>query len=282
MDSYGPVPGDPEIHLGQKAHQRDELLKSLHPDQPTSGGDVRPLAGRWCLVLDPTGPVVGQEVGEVDERRVDPPAPVFIERVPRGEDQRVEFAETPADRVGLPPDLRRPPRLDHAPGTSGFVARLLVVLPEQVHRADEPVLVRRHDPDRLPAHLQDAGTADERDVVKMNDVDVERIKRRAEFLGLEEGATGHLGGQRREDSERTFERVNVQTGRRVIGAEWVVAPDRVEGINAVKDVDLVPPAAERPRQAVDVSGVATKAMSAEERGDHAELHRRPPVATAHT
>ena len=60
----------------------------------------------------------------------------------------------------------------------------------------------------------------------------------------------------------------------------MVALDRVEGVDAVEDVDLVPPAAQGPREPVDVGRVAAEAVGAEERGDHAELQRRPPVPSA--
>jgi hypothetical protein len=54
--------------------------------------------------------------------------------------------------------------------------------------------------------------------------------------------------------------------------------DRVEGVDAMKDVDLMASTAKGSRKAVDVSRVAAKAMGAEECRDHTELQRRPPVA----
>ena len=60
---------------------------------------------------------------------------------------------------------------------------------------------------------------------------------------------------------------------------WLAAHG-VEGIDAVEDVDLMAATAERLAEPVHVGGVAAEAVTAEERGDHAELQRRPPVALA--
>jgi hypothetical protein len=61
------------------------------------------------------------------------------------------------------------------------------------------VLVRGHQPHGPAAQAQHAGPADQGDVVEVDDVGVDRVERRAQRLGLEDGAAGDLGGQGRED-----------------------------------------------------------------------------------
>ena len=212
----------------------------------------------------------------MDHRGTDAAAAVLFEGVARGEDQGVQLAEAAVDGAGVAPGLGRAAAGEGAADAVGAVAGLPVVLPEQVHRADQPVLVRRHQADRRAAELEHAGAADERDVVEVDDVGVDGVEGLAEGLGLEERPAGHLRGQRREHAEPRLERVDVQPPRRCVGAERVVAADGVECVHAMEDVDLMPAAHEGPRQAIDVSGVAAEAVGPEERRHHADLHGRPP------
>jgi hypothetical protein len=53
----------------------------------------------------------------------------------------------------------------------------------------------------------------------------------------------------------------------------VIAADRVEGVDAIENVDLVPAPSERLAEPVDVGGVAAEAVRPEEGGDHAEFQR---------
>ena len=148
----GPGPRDPQVDLGQEPHHRDQALKALHPDQPSRGGQVGACRRLGRLVLDPLRPVVGQEIRQVDHRGVDAPATVLLQRVAAREDQRVEFPQSPVDRPGVPPGLRGAASGHGASEAGRGVARLAAVLPEQVHRADQPVLVGRHQPDGRAPH----------------------------------------------------------------------------------------------------------------------------------
>ncbi len=76
--------------------------------------------------------------------------------------------------------------------------------------------------------VEHARPADERDVVEVDDVDVDRVEGLAEDLRLEVGLAGHLRGQRREDAEAALERVDVQTRRRRI------RPERVRPLTELK------------------------------------------------
>ena len=78
----------------------------------------------------------------------------------------------------IPPGLGRPFPCQVAANATWAVALLAIVLPEQVHRADQPVLMHCHDPDGPPIGSQpkDARTPNQRDVVKVHDVSVRAIQ----------------------------------------------------------------------------------------------------------
>ena len=216
-------------------------------DQPAGRGEVGPGAWRGgLLVLDAAGPVVGQEVGQVDQRRRRSPAPVLLQGVPAGEDQGVELPER---RGRSRRSTARPAAAACRRGSSGCSRasqRLAVVLPEQVHRADQPVLVRGHDPDgmarpgparRARRRARCCGSGRRRS---------SGVEHSPQGLGLEERPAGGLGGHRREDAEAALQRVEVHARRRLVRAQRVPAADGVEGVDAVGDVDLMPPPARAP------------------------------------
>ena len=99
-------------------------------------------------------------------------ATMLFQGVAARENQGVQVAQPALDRRRGPPDLGRPAALQAAAHAGRGVAGLAIVFPEQVHRADQPVLVRRHDPHGPPVRpqAQDTRPAHERDVVKMHDV----------------------------------------------------------------------------------------------------------------
>ncbi len=101
---------------------------------------------------------------------------MLFQRVAAGENQGVEFAKTAVDRPGVSPGLRRTAPGDCATRASRSIAALLAVLPEQVHRTDQPVLVRRHDPGGTAAKVEDARSPDQRNIVEMDDVGLDRVE----------------------------------------------------------------------------------------------------------
>ena len=139
---------------------------------------------------------------------------MLLECVPRREDQRVELPQSLVDGPSVSPDLGRTASVKGASDAGRLVAGFVVVFPEQMHRADEPVLVGRHHPHRRPTHVQYTWAADERDVVKMDDVGIDRVELLAKGVGLEVGAPRGLRGDRREQAEGAFEAMDVKPRRR--------------------------------------------------------------------
>ena len=96
------------------------------------------------------------------------------------------------------PELRRPPERERAAQAVRLDARLAVVAEEHVHRADEPVLVRRVQLHPFPV-AQDACPAGERDVVEVDDVEALRSEDLVELPGIEGGPPGQIGRGRGSD-----------------------------------------------------------------------------------
>ena len=80
-------PRDSQVDLGKVSHQRNQALKAFHLDQASCGRQVGAGSLFGHFVLDPTGPIVGQEIGGVDQgdEGVETAAPMFFERVPARE-----------------------------------------------------------------------------------------------------------------------------------------------------------------------------------------------------
>src|SRR5206468_269046 len=87
---------------------------------------------------------------------------------PAREDQRVKLGEPPLEHVAAPPQLRRPAVAERAAPAGRPLADALLVLPEDMGRADEPLLVRGVELDPL-AQTERARSAEERRVVEVHD-----------------------------------------------------------------------------------------------------------------
>jgi hypothetical protein len=72
--------------------------------------------------------------------------------------------------------------------------------------------------------------------------------------------------------------MEMQAGGRCILSQRVFAAYCVEGVDAVVNMHFVAAATESLAEPVHIGRVTAKAVTAKERGDHAKLHRRPPVA----
>ena len=108
----------------------------------------------------------------------DPAPPMLLERMTAGEDEPVEMPQAALDCSRVTPGLGRPFPRQAAANATRAVTWLAIVLPEQVHRADQPVLMCSHDSDGPPigSQSEDARTSDERDIVKVHDVGVVTIQ----------------------------------------------------------------------------------------------------------
>jgi hypothetical protein len=135
-----------------------------------------------------------------------------------------------------------------------------------------------HDLDGVLAHIEHAWPADQRDVVEMNHVRIHGVEQLAKGFGLEPRPAGDLRRQWRQQAERAFQPMDVESLGRRVGAQGMRTANCLEAITAMNDVDFMSPSQESTRETIDVSGVTAKAMSAEECRDHAEFQRRPPVA----
>jgi hypothetical protein len=103
------------------------------------------------------------------------------------------------------------------------------------------VLVRRHELDRTGGgETEQAGAANQRKVVEVNNVGADFLKKASDRAGLEQREAGLVGRQGRKDSERTFERVNHHTGRRFVRPGGLVSARGFKRIAAMDDVDFVP------------------------------------------
>ena len=85
-----------------------------------------------------------------------------------------------------------------------FGADLAAELKQHVGRADQPILMKRIELDGATI-LKDIRSADERDVVKVNDVE-RLLKNRFQSRGLEDRSSCLMGGKRRKHSDRTLQR----------------------------------------------------------------------------
>jgi hypothetical protein len=137
-----------------------------------------------------------------------------------------------------------------------------------------------HDADRstIVPQTEDARPADERDVVKVHDIRVRTIENFPQGVRLEERQPGGLGGKWRKEAISTFERMNMQAGSWRVLSERVKTAYCVEGIDAVVNMDFVPPTAKSLAKTFNIGRVTSIAVTAKESRDHTKLHRRPPVA----
>ena len=155
-------------------------------------------------------------------------------------------------------------------------AGLAVVSPEDVGGADQPVLVRGVELERV-AVAEDAGPADQRHVVEVHHVDV------ASQQPLDRAAMDHrpselVGEQRREEAERAAQRMDadaVRVGRR--GGLEAVAIERAVGVDVVDHIHAVAGAHQRLRHVADQHGVAPEVVRGIEGGGEDEAEHRGGV-----
>ena len=143
--------------------------------------------------------------------------------------------------------------------------------PEHVRRADEPVLVRRVQLRRVGRTTSAAGTADEREVVKVDDVERAAVEDPAQGRAVHDRAARLLrerDGDRRDAGSRVDGRRRHRHPRGGIGI--AVARQRAIRVVVAHDGDVMPRAHERARERLHGHGVPAEAPRRIERGDHAE------------
>jgi hypothetical protein len=102
------------------------------------------------------------------------------------------------------------------------------------------MLMGSHQTDRSSAHFEHLRPANQRDVVEVHDVGISCIEFACKLRGFEDRAPGRLRRNRRQDPKWAPKTMDLEARWRNVGPERVVAPDRVEGIGTMKDVDFVP------------------------------------------
>ena len=127
-----------------------------------------------------------------------------------------------------------------------------------MHRAVQPLLVQRVQLDGITVE-EDARTAHERDVVKVDDVVATRGEQLSKRPSLQHRTPGRLGQERRQHTERAPQRVNRDV-RVVRHRDGHVRPrcKRIEAVDAVYDVDEVPLPGKRVREPIHVACIAAK------------------------
>ena len=160
----------------------------------------------------------------------------------------------------LSPWLRRSPERHRASEALPPVAQLAIVPPEDVVLADEPVVMDRVELDPI-SQCEDAGPADQRDVVEMNDVEAlgqDRLDRRA----LDDRPSRLVREERRSERPAALQLVNGHTGglhdgrgsgRRAKGA--VADPPR---IGVVDHFDFASAPGQRVHEVADVIAVTAE------------------------
>src|SRR5688572_161839 len=91
-------------------------------------------------------------------------------------DESIEMLQLSAHESGPPPPLRRPAINELTPKALTLITQLAVVAPQHVRWTDEPVLVRHVQLRGVPAVRKDSGSADQRCVVKVDDVEAAVIQ----------------------------------------------------------------------------------------------------------
>ena len=143
-----PVPCDQEIRRVVPPERLDQRLDALELDEPPDEQEVRASTTRALSRAGSADRRQRQEVGQMLASGRGSRAVRCCSMVDRlGERKRSTFARcrSPA-RVA--PELRRPPERERAAQALPAIAELAVVPPEVVHRADQPVVVRRIELDR--------------------------------------------------------------------------------------------------------------------------------------
>jgi len=168
-----------------------------------------------------------------------------------------------------------------APQAIRLFTRSLVVFPEDVRRADQPVFMGHVHLDRCAGrrgHLQNFGT-EQGDVVVLNNVVILGGHNFRKLPSFQVRSARLLGEERRQPSVTAAEgvysnvRVRIELDLRWRGMQEVV------GINTMHDVDLVSGIPQGVAEPVEVHGIPAKAVRGIEGREMQEIHRPHGLAT---
>ena len=160
------LPKDEQLDIGHVRDHAKQRLDAFQRNDPPGEDDPARL---FCL--GGRGSFKRGEERQNLDRCLNAVRAVHLGRELARRKQAIERTPASGREAGVAPQLRRQARADRAAEARPLVAGVAAVLPQRVRRADQPMIVKRHDPrPRLP-HAQHAGPAHQRDVVEMEDVE---------------------------------------------------------------------------------------------------------------
>ena len=196
--TVGAVAGDQEIGLAVAPERVDQRVHTLQLDEPADEEEVGPTLA-WPF--DRAGRRrrrrlrKRQEIGKLPHRTVEATAAVLVDRGLAGREKEVDVPQLALEEIRVAPELRRALERERATEAGGLLAELAILLPEVVHRADEPVIVRRVEPDRVAAEAEHPWP-EERRQVKVHDVEALAAEDAPQRRRLQARAAGQVRHER--------------------------------------------------------------------------------------
>ena len=133
--------------------------------------------------------------------------PVLLDRGAAWREEQVDPLELALQQIRVAPELRRAMVTERAPQTGRRLTKLAVLLPEIVHRAHQPVVVRRVNAQRVFAIPQHAGPKQGHEV-EMHDVEVLRGEDPIEGVRFQPRLSAQIGDKRRQRAPSAMQPVN--------------------------------------------------------------------------
>jgi hypothetical protein len=266
------VARDRQLEPGQPREQLDERAHALRRGDPADVEESRPRGRRHL------GTVEARVEREHLDRTVDAAFPMPARGPAARREQHVDVRERTRQRVAVSPELRRTTRAQAARKARRAVAGAFAVLPEDVGRADEPMVVQRQELRAGARHAEHGRPADQRDVVVVDDVEA-AVENGRERRPDRAGRARLVPPERRPPPERASEPMDDDAAFVVAvpgfaGGPRARAPaGRDVGVLRADHLDVVACARERARQRPHVDRVPAEMARRIERRDHAEAHR---------
>ncbi len=201
------------------------------------------------------------------------PAVIFGDRLAE-RDEFVDVADLAFEQAGGAPRLRWPPMNQRAAQAFARRAELAAVPPQHVRRTDEPVLVRGVELDCV-AQPEDAGPADQRDVVEMDHVEV-ALEHPAQCRLAQQRPAGRVGEERRAEGPSAVQAMYGDPGWLGLGGRLGHSrrAKHAPGIGVVHDVHLDAAPRESMGEAAHVPAIAAEVERRIERRHQRHAQRR--------
>jgi len=280
----GTSAGDPELCIQTGIEQWDHVLKPLDvlesADEEEDRGTLS--TGFGFAGVDRGRIAVREEVLQDNHVPVESELAVLVGCELAGSGEDVDLLTLSLKKLSGTPELRRPTIAYSTANTLTSRADLTLVAPQDVSRANQPVLMSRVQLDP-PTVGQDPGTTYQGHVVEVNDVET-TFEDASYAPTVCDGPSGLLGGQRGQDGEPTSKRMDGHSGR-LRRRLWLgpIAESAI-CVHVVDHIDGVAAASEGVGEGANHARVTTKVIGGVECGDHGEAewlrgirhHRGPP------